>query len=333
MKKWLIGIAIFFGVIIIVKQLNHNDYSSAQQFAKKGNYQEFYNQIKGGIDKDDDNAQDIYAKTLCEAIAQNDINSVEFLISKNDSIINYDKTGDLRPLTCLFAYSYKNIDIAMLKKILSYHPDLNYEIKQWRNLTPLQAISMNSKINNNLAVVQLLIENGADVNYYKHDESDSSVAPLLGFYTKDNFQGFKLLLKNKAILPDSKKFDLLTNIASDYSLFLMKNLGKNYKLYKMPLSQNQKLILDAKKFNDLHNKNMRYLKELDSSNLLTYNDYSKRGLYHLALVFTSLDLRDGMDLLIKNGVCSQDKKRCLNMIKKANEMGNTEIANQLEKEI
>lgn len=332
MKK-IFTLLFFIIVAFFAYNFLGNDLSVSEKYAKQEDYGNFYNSIEKEYKSGNEDAKHLVAGVLCQAIQKGNFEVVNLLLSKDKTIINFETKKGYRPLTCAVSNANDKIDLVMFRKLLSYKPELNYEISEWKDFTLLQAISVNSKLHNQTEAIKLLVENGADVNKYHYDDSDAGLSPLIGLYETNNFESFKYLLEKGAILPIGKNFDLLSNIATNYGSFVRSKLGDEYNLFKHPLSDEQKTVLQNYNFDEFHIKNMKYLSELDSHGLLIYSESSKRGLSHLALSFASLDLKDGMTLLLKNGLCHEDKEVCNDIAKRANLLKNYEIENMIKKEI
>ena len=74
MKKWIvIGFIGFLAVFIIVKQLNHNDFSASKQLAESGKYEEFYASIQNEIENGNSDAKEILVEYFFKAIDDEDL--------------------------------------------------------------------------------------------------------------------------------------------------------------------------------------------------------------------------------------------------------------------
>ena len=168
MKKWLIGIVLLIGVVIAAKQLNHNDYTSAKQLADAGNYQAFYSEIKEDVVKRDEDATNLLMDYFLKAVQDGDIAEAKYYLDQDRSIIDRDceSSKEHRNGRAIYAalLGYDGND-DMIKSLLSYRPELNFPIKNIQNVSPLQMAVMDTRYKDNLHLIQLLIDGGANQDF------------------------------------------------------------------------------------------------------------------------------------------------------------------------
>jgi len=318
MKKWLIGIVLIFGVLMGAKQLIHKDYTSAKQLADSGNYQAFYAEIKKDVAKGDKEATNLLMDDFLTAVQDGDINKVKFYLDQDRSLINKtDKNGARAVDASLFG---KVVQIDILKFLLEYQPELNYQLPYYKNLSPLQTIALSNDIKNGSLITELLINHGVDVNYCSKKDDETSYPALLISYTYNNFEVFKTLLDHGALV-NIGEHDLLGVIVGIYGLELEKYMPIKA-LLKTPLSSQTKAIIQSKTYRAIHENNMQYLTAiLDAKSL---NDLDQHGLLKLARYYAATNEVDGMKLLVDHGLCTFSSI-CENAMQKAKLNNNTEI--------
>lgn len=315
MKKWLIGIVLLFSVVIAAKQLNSNDYSSAKQLAEAGNYQAFYTEIKEDVAKGDEDATNVLMNYFLKAVQDGDITEVKYYLDQDRKIVNRsDKDGARAMDAALVA---ETVNISMIKLLLTYQPELNYEIPYFKNMSLLQMIALNHRLNNGNELVKLLLDRGANINFYTK-QGDASNSALLLSYSADNFEIFKTLINHEALIKDPNfsddKHDLLGLIAGSYVLELRKHIPKIKAIYSKPLSPEVLLIIQSLSYRTIHSRNMAYLNLIVEAKKL--NDIDERGLLKLTQYFAATNEADGMKLLVNHGLGSYNSI-CADAIEKA----------------
>ncbi len=336
MKRVVLALLLVVGSFVLWNTFGHSDYKEARNYAKNGDYEKFYSSIEKDFKNGDDDAKEAFTGILCHVIQKGDINTVDFLLSKDKSMINYQGANDNRPLTCAIANPYE-INIPMLQKILSYYPDTNYEMKSWNNVTVLQAIALNKKLKNNTEVAKLLIEKGADVNRRSYNESKSSSMPALEIFGQitNNFDAFKLLLDNGAFVQyyqKGKQLDLLKQLGTSYLVYFGNHGAKPDKtILHREWTKEEIALLQSDGFKSFHLNNMRYINELDKHGMLAYSQDSKKGLGLLAIGFIIANDVSGIKMLLKNGLCNDGRESCRWIVEDARAVGNYEIASIIEK--
>lgn len=323
MKKVLIGIVLIFGVLMTAKQLMHKDYSSAKKLADVGNYQVFYAEIKEDVAKGDEEASNLLMDYFLKAVQDGDITESKYYLDQDRSLINKtDKDGARAMDATLFG---DMIQVEMMKFLLEYQPELNYEILYFKNMSLLQMIALNNNLFKGDELAKYLIEHGANVNFY-NVEGESSNSPLLLSYSSDNFETFKVLIQYGANIKDDKftddKHDLLGLIAGSYVLELKKKLPNLKAIYSTPLSSEVISIVHSQTYRTIHSRNMAYLAHIFQTKEVS--DMDPRGLSKLAQYYAATNEIDGMKLLVDYGLC-KNQKICVDAIQKAKLNNNTEI--------
>lgn len=315
MKKWLIGIVLLLGVLIAAKQLSHNDYTSAKKLAEAGNYQAFYTEIKADVTKGDEDATDLLMLYFLKAVQDGNLAEAKYYLDQNKNIINQSDKDGARAMDAAFVAYTINID--MIKFLLTYQPELNYEIPYFKNMSLLQMVILNSSLSNGSELVNLLIDNGASVNFHSK-EGEASNSALLLSYSADNFEIFKILIRHGALIKEPNmrddKHDLLGLIAGSYVLELQKYIPKIKAIYAAPLSQEVLSIIQSSSYRTIHSRNMAYLNIIVEAKKLNLID--ERGLLKLTQYFAATNEVDGMKLLVNHGLCSYNSI-CADAIEKA----------------
>lgn len=328
MKKVLIGIVLIFGVLIAVKQLMHQDYASEKKLADSGNYQAFYAEIKDDVTKGNKDATNVLMDYFLKAVQDGDIAEVKSYLDQDRSLINKtDKDGARAIDAALFG---DVIQVEMMKFLLAYQPELNYKIPYFKNMSLLQMIATNNNLSRGDELTKYLIEHGANVNFY-NVEGDSSNSPLLLSYSSDNFEVFKVLIRNGADIKDNKftdnKHDLLGLIAGSYVLELKKKLPNLKAIYSTPLSSEVVSIVQSQTYRAIHSRNMAYLTLIFQINKI--DDLDLRGLSKLSQYYAATNELDGMKLLVDHGLCN-NQKICADAIQKATFNNNRAILSILK---
>jgi len=309
MKKWIaIGFIGFLAVFIIVKQLNHNDFSASKQLAESGKYEEFYASIQNEIERGNSAAKEILIGYFLKAIQEKKFEELKFYLDNNKELINQkNESGDRAIDVVLFDES---INIELLKLLLSYNPDLNYVIRFYE-MTPLQVVVTNNKnMPQDFEVVSLLIKNGADVNFYTKDGKSEHSTLSFSFAT-DKLNIFELLLKNGADLTnvhfssDSKnKNDILANIAGSYVIYL-KNQNINLAgFYERAISHDVHSAINSNGYKILHNRNMKYLNAIATNS--SFSKASDDGIEALVKWYIKTSEYDGLKQLGNYGVFKRE---------------------------
>lgn len=324
MKKWLIGIVLIFGVLMAAKQLIHKDYTSAKKLAEAGNYQAFYTEINKDVAKGDKEATNLLMDDFLTAVQDGDTTKVKFYLEQDRSIIDKtDKNGARAVDASLFG---KVVRIDLLKYILEYQPELNYQLPYYKNLSPLQTIALSNDIKSGSLITELLIDHGANVNYRSEKDDEASYSALSLSYLSNTSEVFKTLLQHGASMKVEKKMDddhnLLTLITGSYINELQKHIPNLKKIYSSPLSSEVLSIIKSPSYRVLHQKNVGYLSVIFETKEL--DELDEFELLKLAQYYAITNEVDGMKLLVDHGLCTFSSI-CEDAMQKARLNNNTAI--------
>lgn len=324
MKKVLIGIVLIFGVLMAAKQLIHKDYTFAKKLADAGNYQAFYAEIKKDIAKWDKDATDVSIEYFHKAVHTGDIVETKFYLDQDRSLIN--KTDKIGARAMDAALSADVVRLDMLKLLLEYQPELNYQLPYYKNLSPLQTIALNNDIKDGRLITELLIDHGANVNYRSEKDDEASYSALSLSYLSNTSEVFKTLLQHGASMKVEKKMDddhnLLTLITGSYINELQKHIPNLKKIYSSPLSSEVLSIIKSPSYRVLHQKNLGYLSVIFETKEL--DELDEFELLKLAQYYAITNEVDGMKLLVDHGLCTFSSI-CEDAMQKARLNNNTEI--------
>lgn len=329
MKKWLIGIVLLLGVVIAAKQLSQNDYSSAKQLADSGNYQAFYTAIKKDVVKGDKDATNLLMDYFLKAVQDGDIVEAKYYLDQDRSIIDRDcdSNEEHRNGRAIYAalLAYDGHD-DMIKLLLSYHPELNFQIKNIQNVSPLQMAVMDTRYKNNLQLIQLLINSGAKQDFYTHgDYQYSNNSPLMLAYLNDKLDVFTYLLKREtkteALIHHTKEHQdfIFDDIAMSYFGFMIKK-GIDVTPPPKPDFLNALRQID---YRELHQKNMQYVTALLNKGLI--HRVSEKELKKLFVYYASIGEVDGTKIFIDHGICTKYPNLCTQAIEAAHKNNFTKI--------
>lgn len=324
MKKVLIGIAFILSIIMIVQQLRTNEYASAKKLAESGNYQAFYAEIKNDVTKGDKDAADVLIEYFHNAVHTGDIVESKFYLDQDRSLIN--KTDEIGARAMDAALSADVVRLDMLKLLLEYQPELNYQLPYYKNFSPLQTIALSNDIKNGSLITELLIDHGANINYRSEKDDEASYSALSLSYLSNTSEVFKTLLQHGASMKVEKKMDddhnLLTLITGSYINELQKHISNLKKIYSSPLSSEVLSIIKSPSYRVLHQKNLGYLTVIFETKEL--DELDEFELLKLAQYYAITNEVDGMKLLVEHGLCTFSSI-CEDAIQKARLNNNTEI--------
>lgn len=324
MKKWLMGIAFILSILMIVQQLRTNEYASAKKLAESGNYQAFYAEIKNDVTKGDKDATDVLIEYFHNAVHTGDIVESKFYLDQDRSLIN--KTDKIGARAMDAALSADVVRLDMLKLLLEYQPELNYQLPYYKNLSPLQTIALSNDIKSGSLITELLIDHGANVNYRSEKDDEASYSALSLSYLSNTSEVFKTLLQHGASMKVEKKMDddhnLLTLITGSYINELQKHIPNLKKIYSSPLSSEVLSIIKSPSYRVLHQKNVGYLSVIFETKEL--DELDEFELLKLAQYYAITNEVDGMKLLVDHGLCTFSSI-CEDAMQKARLNNNTAI--------
>jgi ankyrin repeat protein len=148
----------------------------------------------------------------------------------------------------------EHINIAMLKLLLEYNPQLNY-IVHYYDMTPLQVIASGKY--ENLEALKMLLDNGADPNFVGNSNRSKNT-PLILSYVRDKIETFSALLKSRTNyeMPNNNIYDAIT---SSYGLYLQNHGIDLRNFYNKHLCTKTASVLHSFGYKTVHRKNMQYL--------------------------------------------------------------------------
>jgi hypothetical protein len=329
MKKVLIGIVLIFGVFMAAKQLMHKDYLSAKKLADAGNYQAFYSEIKDDVAKGDESATNLLMDYFLKAVQDGDIAEVKYYLNQDRSLVNREceSSEEHRNGRAIYAalLAYDGSD-DMIKLLLSYRPELNFQIKNIQNGSPLQMAVMDTRYKDNLHLIQLLIDSGANQDFYTQgDYQYSNNSPVMLAYLNNKLDVFTYLLKREtkteAFIHHTKEHQdfILDDIAMSYfGLMIIKGIDVT-----PPPKPDFLNALHDTNYRTLHQKNMQYVTALLNKGLI--DKTSEKELKKLFVFYASTGEIDGTKAFIDHGMCQKSPNLCTQAIETARINNFTEI--------
>jgi hypothetical protein len=343
MKK-IVKIILFAVVIVIVifsargtMPAQMTNYYVAKKLADAGLYKAFYWSIERKLSQGDKFAKKMLIGYFIVAIQDGDLKEVRYYLDKHPTLINeeYDNpTSDikspLRATDSVLAVAISTnttVNIDMLKLLLEYHPDLNYALpsgRKYSNGEEMQITLLAFAIATcDIDVTTLLIENGADVNFYfKRD------TPLYTSYTFDKFDTFKILLQKGAKLRygENKMDSVVVSIAMDNSMEFKCDIGA---WQKVPANKACFPAVKNENYQKALRKNMRYMQEV-FSHVVDFNEADKEGFTLLAEFFTASNQTKEIGILLEHDLCKISK--CDEILRVAKMNDNKEVIAIVEKQ-
>lgn len=329
MKKILIGIVLIFGVLMAAKQLMHKDYSSAKKLADAGNYQAFYTEIKEDVATGNADATNVLIDYFLKAVQDGDIAEVKYYLNQDRSLVNREceSSEEHRNGRAIYAalLAYDGSD-DMIKLLLLYRPELNFQIKNIQNVSPLQMAVMDTRYKENLHLIQLLIDSGANQDFYTHgDYQYSNNSPVMLAYLNNKLDVFTYLLKREtkteAFIHHTKEHQdfILDDIAMSYFGFMIK---KRIDVTPPPKPDFLNALHDTN-YRTLHQNNMKYVTALLHKGLI--DKTSEKELKKLFVFYASTGEMDGTKVFIDHGMCQKYPNLCTQAIETARINNFTEI--------
>ncbi len=318
MKKWIvIGFIGFLAVFIIVKQLNHNDFSASKQLAESGKYEEFYASIQNEIERGNSAAKEILVEYFFKAIDDEDVEEVKFYLEQDSNIINSasknkSRADESRAMDTALTVE-DEINVNLIRLLLVYKPELDYEIlvdKEKLTFSEIASIHCASAKNGS-EVLKLLLEAGMNPNLLTDAQNGySKYPPLYTSYRYDNIDVFKQLLKHTSdinpIVITAKHKDTLTQLMMNEYLKVIEENGTKL---EHPATSLLVKTRQSSKYRQVHNKNMKYFMAMLNSGLITRT--STREIRNIFVYLASTGEEDATRLFVKNGVCQQYQDLCV----------------------
>lgn len=315
MKKWLIGIVLLLGVVIAAKQLNSNDYSSAKQLVEAGNYQAFYTEIKEDVAKGDADATNVLMDYFLKAVQDGDITEAKYYLDQDRSIIDREceSSEEYRNGRAIYAalVAYDGND-DMIKALLSYRPELNFHIKNIQNVSPLQMAVMDTRYKDNLHLIQLLIDSGANQDFYTHgDYQYSNNSPLMLAYLNNKLDVFTYLLKRET------KIDALIHHTKEHQDFIFDDIAMAYFGFMIkkgidvtpPPKADFLNALQQTDYRQFHQKNLSYVGEILKSDIS--KQLEEGNMKKLFFYYKSIQEIDGLKMFMDWGICNKFHDLCI----------------------
>lgn len=315
MKQIFMGLVVVISIAIaIIFVLNKDDYADAKKFAEAGQYQAFYEAIKNKLTQNDKVVFELLMDYFIQAVQDGDLDEVKYYLGQDKSLIDAQSKDEARAIDAALVAN-EVINMEMLEVLLSYHPKLNYTVPYFKNMSPLQMVSMNKRLNNGVVITKLFLESGASPDYCIAQGAASS-SPLIFSYLNDNIDIFRLLLQSGASLKQLNEngTDLFGFITASYILELKKYFPEIKSIYASPLKQEVLSIIQSESYRIIHKKNMDYLKEIFK--IKSLNEANENGLLKLAQYFAATNEVDGMKLMLEYGLCNT-KDICEDVFQKA----------------
>lgn len=308
---FMVVISIAIAVIVVLKK---DDYADAKKFAEAGQYQSFYEAIKNKVTQNDKVAFALLMDYFIQAVQDGDLDEVKYYLGQDKSLIDAQSKDEARAIDAALVAN-EVINMEMIEVLLSYHPKLNYAVPYFKNMSPLQMVSMKKRLNNGVAITKRFLESGASPDYCIAQGAASSSA-LIFSYLNDNIDIFRLLLQSGASLKQLSEngTDLFGFITASYILELKKYFPEIKSIYASPLKQEVLSIIQSESYRIIHKKNMDYLKEI--LKIKSLNEANENGLLKLAQYFAATNEVDGMKLMIEYGLCNI-KDICEDVFQKA----------------
>lgn len=329
MKKILIGIVLIFGVLMTAKQLMHKDYSSAKKLADSGNYQAFYAEIKEDVAKGNADATNVLMDYFLKAIQDGDIAEVKYYLDQDRSLIDREceSSEEHRNGRAIYAalIAYDGSD-DMIKLLLSYRPELNFQIKNIQNVSPLQMAVMDTRYKDNLQLIQLLVDYGANQDFYTHGAYQySNNSPVMLAYLNNKLDVFAYLLKREI------KTEALIHHTREHQDFIFDYIAMSYfdlMIKKRidvtpPLKQDFLNALNQSDYRVLHQKNMQYVTALLNKGLI--DKISENELKKLFIYYASVGEVDATKAFIDHRICQKYPNLCKQAIEASHINHFTEI--------
>lgn len=299
MRKKIIGVVVLVGLLLVGKLIwNMNDISTIRHFAENGQYQTFYTKIKDKVEQHDSAAIEMLMEYFIQAVQNGTLEQVKYYLDQNKNLINMQSKEGARAVDALLVAN-EQVNLEMLNLLLSYHPALNYTVPYFKNMSPLQMISTNTRLSNGDILTKLFIDKGADVNF----KSGNSPA-LTWSYVADNHNVFKILVNSGANLKayNENNKDIIDYIKSSYLLELKKYFSELKLSYSKPLSIQEFNIIKSSSYRNIHSRNMLYLSEIFENNKI--ENLNTDSLNELAKYFAMSNEVTGLSLLMKQKLCS-----------------------------
>lgn len=220
-------------------------------------------------------------------------------LDKNPKLINKEFKDNER-IFSFFIINTKvadtgKFDFERIEKVLKFRPDLNYDIYQIKNTSPLHmamALGFNNEIKNRISedeilnLIKILVKNGADVK---------AKELLVTAYNINRFKIFKYFLDSGT--KDATK--IMFSIAADMGIFMANN-GLSINKNKLENSKEREFIT-TDKFKNFYESKIRFLKE--ALKFVKLNEFDLKDIEIFIIVNSILDNDKAIQILLDNELC------------------------------
>jgi hypothetical protein len=275
------------------------NYYVAKKFVEMGWHRTFYWSIKYRLSKGDEIAQNILLGYFLKAVREGDLEETRYYLEQDPTLVNKEYEENMNGTivneraisVVLLVNNVPNLD--MLKLLLEHHPNLNYGISYLENITPLMVAVMMFDAD----IVNLLIENGADINLSnKKHKTALSIS-----FTLDKFDIFKMLLEKGANLKygELKVENIIFDIAMSIKMEFPCELDN---FIKQPINKECLSIIKNNNYKITYKNNIKYLQEIFLQ-IKKFSENDKEGFTLLATFLTASNQTKEMDILLEYDLC------------------------------
>jgi hypothetical protein len=319
MKKIALLFALLFVVAFVYVGFSSNNYKEARVAADAGYYVEFYTIIKDDVASGKEDAKNVLMEYVLRAIDKGNFEELKYYMSQNPKLINEEDQNGTRPIEAvLVTPKYKSVNLAMLDLLLSYHPNLNYNVKQSDDMSIAQILAVRDDLNSKQQVVDLLVKHGLDIDLHDAacDGRAKSVPPLTYAYLDGNIDFFDVAIKYaKDMNPKNNDGSLLDAILNSY-ITMIKEQNPEYQFDINRFSKDEAdELLRSERYRALHRKNMQFLESLFKNNIT--DKIKEEELRKLVEFYAITGESDALMLMHQNGlskfqrVCRDAKQKAI----------------------
>lgn len=240
-----------------------------------------------------------YDQNISNEEVDKELDKLLIVLNKNQSLINKE-FGDGERIFSFFIINSKvgntgKFDFGRIEKVLKFKPDLNYDMYQIKNTSPLHmamALGFNNETKNRISeyeilnLIKILVKNGADVK---------AKELLVTAYNINRFKIFKYFLDSGT--KDATK--IMFSIAADMGIF-MGNNGLSINKNKLENSKEREFIT-TDKFKNFYESKIRFLKE--ALKFVKLNEFDLKDIEIFIIVNSILDNDKAIQILLDNELC------------------------------
>ncbi|WP_170020125.1 hypothetical protein [Campylobacter sp. RM16190] len=248
---------------------------------------------------DEINFDIFYDQNISNEEVDKELDKLLIVLNKNQSLINKE-FGDGERIFSFFIINSKvgntgKFDFGRIEKVLKFKPDLNYDMYQIKNTSPLHmamALGFNNETKNRISeyeilnLIKILVKNGADVK---------AKELLVTAYNINRFKIFKYFLDSGT--KDATK--IMFSIAADMGIF-MGNNGLSINKNKLENSKEREFIT-TDKFKNFYESKIRFLKE--ALKFVKLNEFDLKDIEIFIIVNSILDNDKAIQILLDNELC------------------------------